>query len=172
MRITLASSKSARRMEVVLGHQAAVFLDAADELLELEHHQPAVGAELDDVALDLLGDSAHHLGPLEHGGDVADGHEVLDLERRQRTAHGVEAGLVAGEDLQCLVGPGEHPGDRLERVLLAAPVDGDERHVLRHRDHRDVELASDPLGGAVAGTGLRGGHVGVGDEVHVGPRHA
>ena len=68
-------------MEVVLDHEAAVVLDAAHELLELEAHEAAVDAELDDVSLDLLGDAAHHLGALEHGDDVADGDEVLDLER-------------------------------------------------------------------------------------------
>ena len=46
-------------------HEPAVVLDPAHELVELEQHQPAVGAELDDVALDLLGDPPHHLGPLQ-----------------------------------------------------------------------------------------------------------
>ena len=161
----------AGRLEVVLRHQAAVLLDAADELLELQHHEAAVGTELDDVALDLLGDAPHHLGALQHGGDVAHGDEVFDLERGQRAAHRIEPGLVAAEDLQRLVGAREHPRDRLERVLLAASVDRDQRHVLRHGDHRDVELAADALGGAVPGAGLRRGHVGIGHEVHVGAGH-
>ena len=54
------------------------------QLLELEPDEPAVDAELDDVALDLLGDAPHHLGALQHDDDVADGDEVLDLERRER----------------------------------------------------------------------------------------
>ena len=66
--------------EVVLGDEPAVVLDAAHGLLELEQDEPAVGAELDHVALDLLGDAAHHLGPLEDGGDVAHRDEILDLE--------------------------------------------------------------------------------------------
>ena len=65
--------------------------------------------------LDLLGDAAHHLGALEDGDDVADGDEVLDLEGGQRRRDLVEAVLVALEGLQGLVGPGEQPGDRLER---------------------------------------------------------
>ena len=60
--------RASRRLvvEVVLDDEAAVVLDAAHELFELQAHQPAVDAELDDVALDLLGDAAHHLGALQH----------------------------------------------------------------------------------------------------------
>ena len=84
----------------------------------------------------------------------------------------VEAVLVALEGLQRLVGPVEQPGDGLQRVLLVAHVDGDDRHVLGHRDHRHVDRAGHPLGGAVAGAGLGRGHVGVGHQVHVGPGDA
>ena len=69
--------------------------------------QAAVGAELDDVVGDLVADPAHHLEALQHAGDVADGDEVLDLERRQRAGDLVEARLVALEGLQGLVGPGQ-----------------------------------------------------------------
>ena len=79
-----------RRLEVVLGNQAPVVFHSADELVELEHHEATVGTELHHVALDLLGDPAHHLGALQHGGDVADGDEVFHLECGQRTAHRVE----------------------------------------------------------------------------------
>ena len=66
-----ASSASSRchagvLVEVVLDHEAAVVVDAAHELVELEAHEAAVDAELDDVELDLLGDAAHHLGALQH----------------------------------------------------------------------------------------------------------
>ena len=94
--ITFISSKSSGVLEVVLGDQAAIVLDAADQLLELEQHQPAVGTELDDIALDLVGDAAHHLGPLQHRRDVTHGHEVFDLERRERSAHRVEASPCSG----------------------------------------------------------------------------
>ena len=67
-------------VEVVLDDEAPVVLDAAHELLELEPHEAALDAELDDAELDLLGDPAHHLGALQHGDDVADGDEVLDLD--------------------------------------------------------------------------------------------
>ena len=60
----------------------------------------------------------------------------------------------------------------LERVLLVADVAGDDRHVLGHRDHRHVDRAGDPLGGAVAGAGLGRGHVRVRHEVDVGPGDA
>ena len=90
--------------EVVAAHEPALVLDAAGELLELQRDEAAVVAELDDVALDLVGDAAHHLGPLEHGGHVAERHEVFHLERRQGAGDPVEAGLVAAEDLERLVG--------------------------------------------------------------------
>ena len=68
----------------------------------------------------------HHLGALQHADDVAQRDEVLDLEGGQAGRHLVEAVLVALEGLQGLVGPVEQPGDRLERVLLVADVDGDD----------------------------------------------
>jgi hypothetical protein len=49
----------------------------------LQQHEAAVDAELDDVAVELLGDAPHHLGPLQHGHDVAHGDQVLDLEGAQ-----------------------------------------------------------------------------------------
>ena len=104
-------------VEVVADHEPAVVGDAAHELLELEAHEPAVLAELDDGERELLGDAAHHLGALEHGHDVAQRDEVLDLEGRQPGLHGVEPGPVALERRQGLVGPVEQPRDRLERVL-------------------------------------------------------
>ena len=159
------------RLVVVLRHQPPVFLDATDELLELEHHQPAVGAELDHVALDLVGDPPHHLGTLEHGRDIPHGDEVFHLQRGERSAHRVEPRLVPGEDLQRLVGARQDARDGFEGVLLAAPVDGDQRHVLRHGEHRYVELPTDPFRGAVAGAGLRRRDVGIGHEMHVGARH-
>ena len=47
-------------------------LDAAQHLLELQADQAAVGAELDDVVVDLLGDAQHHLGALQQHDDVAE----------------------------------------------------------------------------------------------------
>ena len=67
-----------------------------------------------------------------------------------------------------LVGAGEELRDRLERVLLVAGVDRDDRHVLGDRDHRHVDRARHPLGRAVAGAGLRGGDVRVRHQVDVG----
>ena len=49
---------------VVAGDELAVGVDAGHQLVELQGEQPAVGAELDDVAGDLVGDAAHHLQPL------------------------------------------------------------------------------------------------------------
>ena len=53
------------------------------ELLELQLDEPAVGAELDAVTLDLLRHSRRHLGALDHGEDVVEHHGVLELECRQ-----------------------------------------------------------------------------------------
>ena len=52
--------------EVVLDDEEAVVLHVADQLVELQADQPGVGAELDDVVVDLVGDAAHHLAALEH----------------------------------------------------------------------------------------------------------
>ena len=108
-------------VEVVDDDQAALVLHPGQELLELEAHEAAVDAELDDVALDLLGDAQHHLGALQHHDDVADGDEVLDLERREAVGDLVEALLVALEGLQGLVGPVEQPGDGLRAGASRRP---------------------------------------------------
>ena len=171
--MTSSSSKSAGRLEVVLGDEAAVVLDAAHQLLELQQDQPAVGAELDDVALDLLGDAAHHLGPLQHGDDVADGHEVLDLERRQRAAHRVEPVLVALRGSAAPGRPGPAPAAIGSSVCFSPP-----------RWTATSDMSSDTV---ITGTSIwratrsavrwrvpvsEVGHVGVGDEVDVGPGDA
>ena len=101
---------------VVADDQLALGLDAGDQLLELQREQPAVGAELDDVVVDLAGDPADHLQPLGDDGDVADGDQVLDLQRRQRAGDLVEAHLVALEGRQRLVGPGQDRAGVLEHV--------------------------------------------------------
>ena len=100
------------------------------QLVQLQPDEAALGAELDDVALDLFGDPPDHLAALQHRDHVAQGDEVLDLEGGERRDDVVEAELVALEGLQRLVGPVEQAGDRLERVLGVADVDGDDAHVL------------------------------------------
>ena len=69
-------------------------------------------------------------------GDVADGDQVLDLQRGQRAGDLVEAGLVALERRQRLVGPGEDRCRALEDVAPPADVEGDDAHRLAHRDDR------------------------------------
>ena len=59
-------------VEVVDDHQPALVLHPGQHLLELQAHQAAVDAELDDVGLDLLGDAQDHLGALQQHHDVAD----------------------------------------------------------------------------------------------------
>ena len=155
-------------VEVVLDHHATVVLDTAHQLLELQANQAPVDTQLDDVELDLLRDPAHHLCPLQHGDDVAHRDEILHLESRQRAGDLVEAVLVALQRLQCLVGSGQQPRDRLERMLLVAHVHSDDRHVLRYRDDRHVDRPGDTFRRAVAGTGLRGRDVGVGHQMDIG----
>jgi hypothetical protein len=70
------------RVEVVLDNQTAVVLDPTHEFFHLEQDEATVGAELDDVALDFLGDAPHHLGPLQNGHDIAHRYEIFDLQRR------------------------------------------------------------------------------------------
>ena len=78
-------------LDVVPDHELAVGVDAAGELVELQREEAAVGAELDDVPGDLLGDASHHVEALDDGRDVPDGHEVLDLERGQGAGDLVES---------------------------------------------------------------------------------
>ena len=73
--------RSARRVvgQVVAHERGLVGGDADHRLLELHLDQPALGAELDDVALDLDRHARHELGALEHGQDV------VQRRRRPRT---------------------------------------------------------------------------------------
>ena len=152
--------------QVVADDELALGVDAGDELLELEREQPAVGAELEDVVLDLAGDPGDHLEALRDDGDVADGDQVLDLQRREGRGDLVEAQLVALEGRQRLVGAGEDLAGVLEHVPGLADVRRDDLHRLRHRDHREAGLPGDPVGGAVPGAGLLGGDRVVGHQVH------
>ena len=128
-------------------------VDAGDQLLELQGQQPAVGAELEHVVLDLAGDPGDHLQPLGDHGDVADGDQVLDLQRGQRAGDLVEPELVALERGQRLVGAGQDLAGVLEHVADLADVDRDDLHRLRHRDHRVARSAGRP--GRRCGAGCR-----------------
>src|SRR5206468_3931640 len=66
--------------EVVLDESGPVSRYADQHLLEQRLDQPALGAELDDVALDFDPHSRDHLGALEHGESVVEGHSSLELE--------------------------------------------------------------------------------------------
>ena len=137
----------------------------AGELLQLEAEEAAVGAELHDVVGDLVLDPAHHLEALEDVRDVADGDEVLDLERREGAGDLVEARLVALEGLQRLVGPRQDRAGVLEHDAATGDVEGDDAHRLAHRHDREPGLLRDPLGGAVARARLARLDPGVGDEL-------
>ena len=165
MRLARGSRSALATGQVVADDQLAVVAEAAGQLLELEGEQPAVGAELDDVAGDLVADPADHLEALQHAGDVADGDQVLDLERGQGAGDLVEAQLVALEGRQRLVGAGQDGAGVLEDVAPAADVERDDPHRLADRDDREAGLLGHPLGGAVPGAGLAGLDRGVGDQL-------
>ena len=145
---------------------------AVDELGGLQPDQATVLTELDQVAVDLLGDTQDHLGGLHHADHVAHRHRVLDLQDRQAAEGHVEPAAEALHGVQGLVGPVVQPPDGLDGVLLVVAVDGDDRHGGRHRDDRHVDRAGHPLGRSVPGARLRGGDGGLGHQVHVGPGDA
>ncbi len=161
-----ALAAAGRGGEVVADDQLALGVDAGHELVELQGEQPAVGAELDHVALDLVGDAADHLQALRHGGHVPDRDQVFDLQGRQGAGDLVEAVLVAFERGQGLVGLGQDGRRLLQDVADAVEVEGDDAHRLADGDDRQARLQGDALRGAVAGAGLVGGDGGVGHEVH------
>ena len=129
-------------------------LDAADELVELQRQQAAVGAELHHVVGDLLGDPPDHLQALDDDGDVADGDEILDLEGRERARDLVEPGLVPLQRGERLVGLGEDGVGALEHVAQAADVERDDPHRLADGDHGVAGLLGDPFRRTVPGAGL------------------
>ena len=107
--------------------------DADHRLLELHLDQPALGAELDDVALDLDRHAGHQLGALEDGQDVVQRHAALELERGQAGGDLVEARAVLVQRGQRLVGLGQDGGDLLEDVLRAVDVERDDVAALGDR---------------------------------------
>src|SRR5215213_8212846 len=121
--------------EVVVQQRGLIGGDADHRLLELHLDQPALGAELDDVALDLDRHAGHELGALEDGEDVVEGDAALELERGQPGGDLVEAGAVLVEGRERLVGLGQDRGDLLEDVLGAVDVEGDDLAPLGDRDH-------------------------------------
>ena len=105
--------------------------DADHRLLELHLDQPALGAELDDVALDLDRHARDELGALQDGEHVVQRRAALELERGEAGGDLVQAGAVLVERRQRLVGLGEHDGDVLEDVLRAVDVERDDLAALR-----------------------------------------
>ena len=107
--------------QVVAEDLPALLLHTRQHLFELQPYQPAVGAELDAVAVDLLGDAAHHLGALQHRNHVAYRDHVLDFERGEGVRHHVEAVPIALQRLEGLVGPGQEPFHGHEGRFAALP---------------------------------------------------
>src|SRR5690606_21905633 len=102
-------------------------------------------------------------------GDVADGHQVFDLQRGERGGDLVETELVALQGGERLVGAGEDLARVFEHVARLTDVDGDDLHRLRHGDDRQTGLAGDAVDGAVTRAGLVGVDRVVGHQVDRGP---
>lgn len=153
-------------------HEGQVIAQSGRELLELEAEQASVDSELEDVVGDLAADPAHHLETLQHARDVADGHQVLDLQCREGAGDLVEALLVSLERGEGLVGAGQDVAAVLEDHPSVSDIEGDDVHRLTHRDHGEPGLLRDALGGAVAGAGLTRLDARVGHQVGGGPQDA
>ena len=146
---SVSASSTVRERRPPAGHvvaddQLAVRLDAGEQLVELQGQQPAVGAELDDVALRSRRRCG---GPSPAAGRrrrVPDRDEVLDLQRGQRARDLVEAELVALQGGQGLVGAGQDRGGVLQDAALAVDVQRDEAHRLGDRDRPGSRSASPP----------------------------
>ena len=140
-----------RGLDDVVAHQRRlVGGDPDHRLLELHLDQAPLGAQLDDVALDLHGHARDELGALEHGQHVVQGHPALELERGQPRRDLVEAAAVLVERRQRLVGLGEHDGDVLEDVLRAVEVERDDAPGWprwRSRARRSASRRARPCGG-------------------------
>ena len=121
--------------QVVVDERGLVGGDADHRLVELHLDQPALGAQLDDVALDLDRHAGHQLGALEHGEDVVQGGPALELQCGQAGGHLVQAGAVLVQRGQRLVGLGQHDGDVDHDVLRAVDVERDDVAALGERDH-------------------------------------
>ena len=99
---------------------------ADHRLLELHLDEPALGAQLDDVALDLDGHARHELGALEDREDVVERRAALELQGGQAGGDLVQARAVLVERRERLVGLGQDDGDVLEDVLRAVDVERDD----------------------------------------------
>src|SRR3954454_21415019 len=154
---------------VVADQRGLVSGDADHRLLQLHLDQPALGAELDDVALDLDRHPRHQLGSLQDRERVVEDDAAVELELRQPRRDLVEALAVLLERGETLVRLREHGRDVLEDVLRALDVEGDNVAALGDRDHQRRGLFGDALGGAVAGAGLRAEDRRVRHQLDVGP---
>src|SRR3954467_447121 len=154
--------------QVVVYERSLVAGHADHDLLELHLDQAALGAELDDVALDLDGHAGDELGALQDGEDVVQRGTALELQGRQAGGDLVEAGPVLVEGGQRLVGLGQHHGDVREDVLGAVDVQRDDVAALADGHHERVGLLGDALGRALAGAGLQAQDRGIRDELDVG----
>ena len=99
-----------RAAQAGLGHRAGIvpqdqgdgLTDAGTQLLGLQMDESAVRSQFDEMLIELLGDTSHHLAWLQHGHDVAHRDGVLHLEAGQRGQGVVEAhpeALLGGQGL-------------------------------------------------------------------------
>ena len=142
---------------------------AHHRLLELHLDQPPLGAELDDVALDLHRHARDELAALEHCEHVVERDAALELERGEARGYLVEAAAVLVESGERLVGFGEHHRDVLEDVLGPVEVERHDVAAGGDGDHERVGLLGHALRGAVPRARFERQDRGIGHQLHVCP---
>jgi len=139
----------------------------ADQLVQLHPDQPRLGAELDAVALDLLGHPRRHLRALQHDEDIVEHDGVLKLERGQPRQDLVEPLPVGLERRERLIRLREDLGHGIELVTRLRDVHGDRGALLGDGDHERTGLLRDTLGSAVPRARLVRRDRRVGHQLHV-----
>ena len=131
---------------VVADDHVAARAAARGELLQLQREQPAVLTQLQDILCDFLGNAPDHFLALQGDSHIPDGDHGLDFEGRQGAGDLVQAGAVAFEGCESLVGAGQDLLGALQHVPQAVDVEGDDLHGLADRNHRNSGLDGHALG--------------------------
>ena len=112
--------------QIIVNQRSLVGSGAEERLLELHLDQPAFGAELNDVALNLGGHSRNKLRALQNGEDIVECGAALELKRRHAGRNLIEPQAVLVERRERLIGLRQHGRDVLEDVLRSIDVERDD----------------------------------------------